>query len=183
MSARTLGIAAMALIVAASNHLVRIPVNDWLTWGAMTYPAAFLVTDLVNRRSGPAEARRVVWIGFAIGVLLSLFSSTLRIALASGAAFLFAQLADVSLYHRMRRLAWWQAPLVSSSIASALDTALFFTLAFAFTGLPWITWGIGDYGVKLAVAGVMLVPFRVLMGERDGWKGPPIEVPPSRPRA
>ena len=182
MSERHLGIAAMALIVAASNHLVQSQINDWLTWGALTYPVAFLVTDLVNRRSGPAAARRVVLFGFAIGVVLSIASSTLRIALASGVAFLLAQLADVWLYHRMRRRVWWQAPLVSSSIASALDTALFFSLAFALTGLPWITLGIGDYGVKLAVAGVMLVPFRMLMGERDGWKRRSVEVssPPRR---
>ena len=161
------GVVAMALIVAASNFLVRIPINDWLTWGALSYPAAFLVTDLINRRLGPGMARRVVYVGFACGVALSLFTSTARIALASGTAFLLAQLVDVWLYDRMRRLAWWRAPLASSTLASALDTALFFCLAFAFTGLPWMTWALGDYAVKIAVACIMLVPFRLLMSERD----------------
>ncbi len=162
------GVVAMAIIVAASNFLVRIPINDWLTWGALSYPVAFLVTDLINRRLGPGTARRVVYAGFACGVALSLFTSTVRIALASGTAFLLAQLADVWLYDRMRRLlAWWRAPLVSSTLASALDTALFFSLAFAFTGEPWVTWAFGDYAAKVAVACAMLLPFRLLMGERD----------------
>ena len=162
------GVVAMTIVVAASNFLVRIPINDWLTWGALSYPVAFLVTDLINRRVGPGSARRVVYVGFACGVVLSLFTSTVRIALASGTAFLLAQLADVWLYNRLRRITtWWQTPLVSSTIASALDTALFFSLAFAFTGLPWVTWAIGDYGAKLAVACAMLIPFRLMMGERD----------------
>ena len=162
------GVVAMTSVVAASNFLVRIPINDWLTWGALSYPVAFLVTDLINRRVGPDSARRVVYAGFACGVALSLFTSTVRIALASGTAFLIAQLVDVWLYDRLRRLAvWWRAPLVSSTFASTLDTALFFSLAFASTGLPWVTWAIGDYGVKVAVACAMLLPFRLLMGERD----------------
>ncbi len=168
MNPSVTGVAAMAIIVAASNFLVRIQINDWLTWGALTYPVAFLVTDLINRRVGPDAARRVVYIGFACGVALSLYTSTARIALASGTAFLLAQLADVWLYDRLRRLAaWWQVPLASSTLASALDTALFFSLAFAFTEVPWVTLAIGDYGVKVAVACAMLVPFRLLMGERD----------------
>ena len=168
MNPLVLGVVAMTGVVAASNFLVRIPINDWLTWGALTYPIAFLVTDLINRRVGPDAARRVVYFGFACGVALSLYTSTTRIALASGSAFLLAQLADVWLYNRLRRLAaWWRAPLFSSTVASALDTALFFSLAFASTGLPWVTWAIGDYGAKLAVAGAMLVPFRLMMGERD----------------
>ena len=162
------GVIAMTTVVAASNYLVRIPINDWLTWGALSYPIAFLVTDLINRRLGPDAARRVVYAGFACGVVLSLFTSTVRIALASGAAFLIAQLADVWLYNRLRRLeTWWQTPLVSSTVASVLDTALFFSLAFAATGLPWVTWAIGDYAVKVAVACAMLIPFRLLMGRSD----------------
>ena len=168
MNPIVVGVVAMTGVVAASNFLVQIPINDWLTWGALTYPIAFLVTDLINRRVGPDAARRVVYVGFACGVALSLYTSTTRIALASGSAFLLAQLADVWLYNRLRRLAaWWRAPLVSSTVASALDTALFFSLAFASTGLPWVTWAIGDYGAKLAVACAMLVPFRLMMGERD----------------
>ena len=167
MNALVAGVVAMAMIVAASNYLVRIPINDWLTWGAFSYPVAFLVTDLINRRLGPGASRRVVYVGFACGVVLSLYTSTVRIAFASGTAFLLAQLADVWLYDRMRRLAWWRAPLVSSTLASALDTALFFSLAFALTGLPWVTWALGDFAVKVAVACAMLLPFRLLMGERD----------------
>ena len=168
MNPLVIGVVAMTVVVAASNYLVRIPINDWLTWGALTYPIAFLVTDLINRRVGPDAARRVVYAGFACGVALSLYTSTVRIALASGSAFLLAQLADVWLYNRLRRLAaWWRAPLVSSTVASALDTALFFSLAFASTGLPWVTWAIGDYGAKLTVACAMLLPFRLMMGERD----------------
>ena len=162
------GVAAMAIIVAASNFLVRIPINDWLTWGALSYPAAFLVTDLVNRRLGPGTARWVVYAGFACGVALSLFTSTARIAFASGTAFLLAQLADVWLYDRLRRLAaWWQVPLASSTLASALDTVLFFSLAFAFTEVPWVTLALGDYAVKVGVACAMLIPFRLLMGQFD----------------
>ena len=158
---------AMTVIVVASNILVQLPVNDWLTWGAFTYPVAFLVTDLANRRLGPGPARRVVCLGFALAVLCSILLATPRIALASGTAFLAAQLLDVSVFDRLRRGRWWRAPLVSSTVASVLDTALFFTLAFAGTGLPWIGWGIGDLGVKLAVALAMLLPFRALMGARD----------------
>ncbi len=159
----TLGVAAMAVIVAASNFLVQFPINDWLTYGAFTYPVSFLVTDLTNRALGPGRARRVVYAGFAIAVVLSAFLATPRIAIASGSAFLIAQLTDIFIFNRLRNAAWWRAPLVSSSIASAVDTALFFSLAFAGTGLPWSTWAIGDYAVKLAVAGAMLVPFRLLL--------------------
>jgi len=158
-----IGVLAMVIIVTASNILVQYPVNDWITWGAFTYPVAFLVTDLTNRRLGPATARRVVLAGFAIAVAMSIWLATPRIALASGSAFLIAQLADVWIFNRLRDLAWWRAPLVSSLLASALDTALFFTLAFAFTGLPWMTWAVGDYGVKVAVALAMLIPFRLLL--------------------
>jgi queuosine precursor transporter len=160
-------VAAMTLIVVASNILVQYPVNDWLTWGAFTYPLAFLVTDLANRRLGPAAARRVVYVGFALAVLCSAVLATPRIALASGTAFLVAQLLDVVVFDRLRRGIWWRAPLVSSVLGSTIDTALFFTLAFAATGLPWIGWAIGDLAVKFAVALVMLIPFRLLMGVRD----------------
>jgi len=159
-----LGVAAMTLIVTASNVLVQIPINDWLTWGALSYPVAFLVTDLTNRRLGPGPARRVVLAGFALAVVLSAYLATPRIAIASGSAFLLAQLLDVQVFDRLRRGAWWRAPLVSSGLASVVDTALFFGIAFAGTGLPWATWALGDLGVKLAVAGAMLVPFRLLLG-------------------
>jgi queuosine precursor transporter len=154
-----LGVTAMVVVVAASNYLVQFPLNDWLTWAAFTYPVSFLVTDLVNRFLGPRPARRVVYIGFALAVMLSLWLATPRIALASGSAFLVAQLLDVRVFDRLRRGIWWRAPLVSSALASAVDTALFFGLAFAGTGAPWMTWAIGDLGVKLVVAFALLLPF------------------------
>ena len=159
-----LGVIAMTIIVAASNVLVQYPINDWLTWGAFTYPVAFLVTDLTNRAFGPARARQVVYAGFALAVILSIALATPRIAVASGAAFLTAQLLDVRIFDRLRaRSVWWTAPLVSSTTASAVDTILFFSIAFAGTGLPWVTWGVGDFGAKMCVALAMLIPFRALM--------------------
>ena len=157
------GIVAMVVIVALSNYVVQFPINDWLTWGALTYPFAFLVTDLTNRRFGPDEARRVAYVGFALAVLLSIVLAGPRIALASGTAFLTAQLLDIWVFHRLRRLPWWQAPLASSALASIWDTGVFFTLAFAGSGLPWVTWALGDFGAKMAMAAIMLLPFRLLM--------------------
>lgn len=156
-------IATMVVLIAASNVLVQYPVNDWLTWGALTYPICFLVTDLTNRAYGPGTARRVVYVGFAVGVLLSVVLATPRIAVASGTAFLVAQLLDVAIFDRLRRGAWWQAPLASSLLASAVDTAAFFALAFAFTPVPWVTLAVGDYGVKVALALLMLIPFRAAL--------------------
>ena len=158
-----LGVAAMALVVTASNVLVQFPLNDWLTWGALSYPFAFLVTDLTNRRFGPGGARRVVWAGFACAVALSVWFAGPRIAAASGTAFLVAQLADVQVFDRLRNARWWQAPLVSSALGSILDTALFFSLAFAGTGLPWTTWALGDLAVKAGFALALLIPFRLLL--------------------
>lgn len=159
-----LPIMAMAVVVVTSNIAVQYPINDWLTWGALTYPVSFLVTDLTNRRFGPGSTRRVVYVGFAVAVVLSIWAAGPRIAFASGSAFLAAQLLDVYIFDRLRRSGlWWRAPLVSSLSASALDTALFFSLAFAATGLPWVTWGLGDFGVKVAMALVLLIPFRALM--------------------
>lgn len=175
---------AMVVVVVASNYLVQfpvqpaqmptalsegvvglfgIPINELLTWGAFTYPIAFLVNDLTNRRLGAKAARVVVLVGFALAVLISIKVADWRIALASGSAFLVAQLFDTQLFHRLRHGAWWKAPIVSSTLASVVDTALFFSIAFVGSGLPWITWALGDYGVKLLVALVMLVPFRALM--------------------
>jgi uncharacterized PurR-regulated membrane protein YhhQ (DUF165 family) len=158
-----IGVMAMILVVAGSNIAVQYPINDWLTWGAFTYPVAFLVSDLTNRNLGPAVARRVVYAGFVLGVLLSFYFAGWRIALASGSAFLVAQLLDIHIFDRLRRGTWWRAPFVSSTLASTIDTVLFFGLAFAGTGLPWVTWAIGDYGVKLAMALGLLIPFRALM--------------------
>jgi uncharacterized PurR-regulated membrane protein YhhQ (DUF165 family) len=165
--ALALPIAAMVAVVAGSNVAVQYPINEWLTWGAFTYPFSFLVTDLTNRRLGPGQARRVVYVGFALAVVLSVLLATPRIALASGTAFLTAQLLDILVFNRLRRQAWWQAPLISSAIASLWDTAVFFGLAFAGTGLPWVTWAAGDLGVKAAMALALLLPFRTLMGPVD----------------
>lgn len=155
-------VAAMIVVIVASNILVQYPINDWLTWGALTYPVAFLVTDLTNRTHGAARARRVVQVGFAVAVLLSAVLATPRIAVASGAAFLVAQLLDVYVFDRLRGRVWWQAPLVSSVAGSAVDTALFFSLAFAGTAVPWVTLAAGDFVVKLALALVLLLPFGVV---------------------
>ena len=174
----------MAIIVLASNVLVNYPINDWLVWGAITYPFAFLVTDVVNRRHGAPAARRVVWAGFAVGVAASLVVGP-RVALASGTAFLAAQLLDVQVFDALRRRArarpaarrgtpeprWWVAPVFSTAIGAVLDTALFFSIAFAGSGLPWTQWALGDLLVKWAVALVALLPYRLLIG-RDALSCP-----------
>lgn len=170
--------AAMALVVLASNIGVQHPVSafglgETLTYGALTYPLAFLVVDLCNRRFGARATRRVVAVGFACAVALSLVFATPRIALASGAAFLAANLLDVAVFDRLRAASWWLPPLVSSTLSSALDTALFFSLAFA--GDPemstpvtlagasaplWVKLALADFGVKLALALLCLAPYR-----------------------
>lgn len=155
--------AAMALIVVSSNILVQYPLGNWLTWGAITYPFGFLVVDLANRYYGPGVARRIVYIGFVIALLLSAWLATPRIALASGTAFLCAELLDVTIFNRLRRLAWWKPPLVSTLFASVVDTAIFFTLAFAGTDMPWVTLALGDFGVKLVIALFALLPFRMAL--------------------
>ena len=195
------GVAAMAAVVLASNALVQIRLGDWLTWGALTYPLAFLVTDVTNRLHGPAAARAVVLWGFAAGVLCSLVGTqiegafgplvTPRVAIASGVAFLAAQTLDVSVFDRLRDGAWWRAPLVSTVLGSALDTALFFTLAFsAALALPlamgdvgwaneavpllgvgpalplWTSLAVADWGVKMALAALALIPFRHITVQR-----------------
>jgi uncharacterized PurR-regulated membrane protein YhhQ (DUF165 family) len=165
---------AMIAIVAASNWLVQFPINDWLTWGAFSYPFSFLITDLTNRRFGPAAARRVIYAGFAVGVVLSAVLATSRIAVASGSAFLLAQLLDVTLFNWLRRQSWWRAPFVASGVGSIMDTAAFFGIAFIGTGLPWPTWAAGDLAVKLAFALFCLAPYRLLM-DRIGpaWAAAP----------
>ena len=156
-------IIGMALVVVISNIAVSYPINDWLTWGALTYPIAFLVTDITNRLFGVARARTVVYAGFLMGVILSLWAADMRIALASGSAFLIAQLLDITIFDKLRQKTWWKAPLISTIISSAVDTLLFFSIAFVATGLPWVTWAIGDYGAKLAMAAILLMPFRFFL--------------------
>ena len=192
------GILAMAAIVVASNILVQFLFGQWLTWGAFTYPLAFLVTDVMNRVYGPATARKVVFAGFLTGVICSLIGTqihgefgplvTLRIAMGSGIAFLTAQLLDVAIFDRLREGRWWRAPLVSTLVGSAVDTTLFFTIAFsaaltflepandvswAGEALPllgigpvvplWVSLAVADWGVKLALALIALVPFRLIV--------------------
>ncbi len=163
-----LAVIAMAIIIVASNILVEIPVNDWLTWGALSYPFAFLITDLTNRHSGAGTARKVVYAGFAVGIVASLFFADARIALASGSAFLIAQLIDVSVFNRLRAQIWWVAPLVSSILGTVLDTYIFFGLAFAGTGEPWWQWATGDLAVKWAVALVALIPYALFASRQRG---------------
>ena len=185
---------AMAAVVVASNYLVQFPVNatlgalnlaDLLTWGAFTYPIAFLVTDLTNRTLGTSRAQIVIAVGFIIAVVLSIWFATPRIAIASGTAFLVAQLLDVAIFDRLRHKGWWRAPLMSSVAGSVLDTVLFFSLAFAASfvllgpndefaiGLSpvlgvlpveaprWVSWALGDLAVKLLVALALLLPYRL----------------------
>ncbi len=193
------GILAMAAVVVASNILVQFLFGQWLTWGAFTYPLAFLVTDVMNRVYGSATARKVVFAGFLTGVACSMIGTqimgefgplvTWRIAIGSGLAFLTAQLLDVAIFDRLRDGAWWRAPLASTLIGSSVDTALFFTIAFsasltflepgndvswAAEILPllgmgpnaplWISLAVADWGVKLALALIALVPFRLIVG-------------------
>ena len=157
------GVLAMALVVLISNIAVGYPINEWLTLGAFTYPVAFLVTDLTNRLFGSAPARKVVYAGFVAGVAMSFILADPRIAIASGLAFLVAHLLDIAIFDRMRRQIWWKAPLFSSLTSSAVDTMLFFTIAFYATGLPWITMATGDYGAKLLMAVALLAPFRLFV--------------------
>ncbi len=190
----------MAAIVVASNILVQYPLGTFLTWGAISYPFAFLVTDLVNRLEGPSAARRVVFVGFVTGIACSFVGTrivgefgplvTLRIAIGSGLAFLCAQLLDISVFNRLRKGNWWMAPLVSTLVSSTLDTAIFFTIAFsaaltvlepgndvswATAPMPllglgpeapfWVSLAIGDWLVKLVMALVALVPFRLAIAK------------------
>ena len=157
---------AMAMVVLASNILVQFPINDWLTWGAFTYPFAFLVSDWANRQYGPAMARRIAWAGFAVAVAASLVLAPVRIAVASGTAFLLSQWLDISVFDRLRHGTWWRAPLVATLLAAVLDTAVFWSIAFAGTSDPWITWALGDLGVKLGLGVALLLPFRLLIGRQ-----------------
>tara|TARA_B100000214_G_scaffold364721_1_gene331643 strand:+ start:690 stop:1235 length:546 start_codon:yes stop_codon:yes gene_type:complete len=167
----------MALFVLTSNFLVQFPVKyigleNILTYGAFTYPATFLITDLANRRYGKHTARKVVYVGFALGVFLTVFFSTnfddlisIRIAIASGAAFLTAQLIDVQIFHKLRKKIWFVAPFTSSLIGSTVDTFLFFSIAFYGTDLNWITLSVGDLTVKIFMSVILLIPFRMLMSK------------------
>ena len=160
---------AMMLVVVASNRLVQYPINAWLTWGAFVYPVAFLVNDLTNRAVGMAAARRVAWAGFAIAVVVSAMVAPWRIAVASGTAFIVSQLADVRVFNRWRSRTWWKAPLIGSAVASVIDTVIFFSLAFAGTALDWWLLAIGDLGIKLLMAVVLLGPYRAMLPRLQSW--------------
>ena len=165
----------MALIVALSNYLVQFPVNYFglkniLTYGAFSYPVAFLITDLANRKYGKSSAKKIVYMGFLLGVFLTFYLSTnysdlisIRIAFGSGAAFLFAQLVDVHIFDKLRKKIWFVAPLSSSLLGSTIDTFLFFSISFYGTGINWVTLSFGDLFVKIFVALAMLIPFRLLL--------------------
>ena len=165
----------MGIVVIVSNYLVQFPVKFYdlenlLTYGAFSYPITFLITDLANRAFGKKAARYIVLVGFFIGIILTLFISTnfediisIRIAIGSATAFFIAQNLDVNIFYRLRKKVWYVAPLTSSVIGSINDTFLFFSIAFYNTGIPWFTLALGDLAVKLIVALIMLIPFRLLM--------------------
>lgn len=166
----------MGVVVLSSNYLVQFPIKYYgleeiLTYGAFSYPIAFLITDLANRSYGKLVARKIVYIGFAIGVSFTLLFSTnfadlisVRIAIGSGTAFLVAQLLDVQIFDQLRKKKWFIAPITSSFIGSTVDTFLFFSISFYATGIPWVTLSFGDLAVKIFVALIMLIPFRLLLG-------------------
>jgi hypothetical protein len=166
----------MGVVVLSSNYLVQFPIKYYgleeiLTYGAFSYPVAFLITDLANRSYGKLVARKIVYIGFAIGVSFTLLFSTnfadlisVRIAIGSGTAFLVAQLLDVQIFDHLRKKKWFIAPITSSFIGSTVDTFLFFSISFYATGIPWVTLSLGDLAVKVLVALIMLIPFRLLLG-------------------
>ena len=165
----------MGVVVLSSNYLVQFPINYYglseiLTYGAFSYPVAFLITDLANRFYGKLVARKIVYIGFFIGIVFTLIFSTdfanlisIRIAIGSGVAFIIAQLLDIQIFDRLRKKEWFIAPLTSSFIGSTVDTFLFFSISFYATGVPWITLSLGDLAVKLFVSLLMLIPFRILL--------------------
>ncbi len=154
---------SMGGVILSANVLVAIPINDWLTYGALTFPVCFLITDTVNRLYGASSARKVVIFGFAVGVVLSLYFADMRIALASGAAFMMAQMLDVAVFDRLRQGMWWQAPVISSAVSSVVDTALFFTIAFVGSGLPWVTWALGDLFAKYIMVAALIPAYRILV--------------------
>ena len=165
----------MGVVVLSSNYLVQFPINHYglseiLTYGAFSYPIAFLITDLANRSFGKIVARKIVYFGFFLGIGFTIIFSTdfanyisIRIAIGSGVAFLIAQLVDIQIFDKLRKKEWFIAPLTSSIIGSTIDTFLFFSISFYATGVPWVTLSLGDLTVKILVALIMLIPFRLLL--------------------
>jgi uncharacterized PurR-regulated membrane protein YhhQ (DUF165 family) len=165
----------MGVVVLTSNYLVQFPINHYglekiLTYGALSYPVAFLITDLANRSYGKEVARKIVYIGFTLGISFTLLFSTnfadlisIRIAIGSGTAFLVAQLLDVQIFDNLRKKKWYVAPLTSSILGSTVDTFLFFSISFYATGVPWVTLSLGDLTIKILITLLMLIPFRLLL--------------------
>tara|TARA_Y100000022_G_C13155431_1_gene331495 strand:- start:95 stop:643 length:549 start_codon:yes stop_codon:yes gene_type:complete len=165
----------MGVVVLSSNYLVQFPINYYglnkiLTYGAFSYPIAFLITDLANRSFGKIVARKIVYFGFFLGITFTVLFTTdfadyisIRIAIGSGSAFIVSQLLDVQIFDKLRKKEWFVAPLTSSMIGSTVDTFLFFSIAFYATGVPWITLSLGDLAVKILVSLLMLIPFRLLL--------------------
>ena len=176
----------MGLVVVASNYLVQFPIHyfnlsEVLTYGAFSYPITFLTSDLANRAYGKVVARKIVYVGFAIGILLTLFVSTnfsdaisVRIAIGSGVAFFIAQNLDIQIFDYLRKKVWFAAPLTSSILGSVTDTLLFFSIAFYATGIPWVSLAFGDLAVKLLIALTMLIPFRLLIYKIKDFSNDPI---------
>ncbi len=180
----TLAVFAMCGAVLAANVLVQFPftpfgLQDYLTYGAFTYTLTFLVNDLTNRRLGIVRTRQVIYAGFALALALSALLATPRIALASGTAFIVAQLLDATVFNALRQKAWWLPPALSGGISSAIDTAVFFTLAFSGTDLPWTNWAVADYLVKLAMVALFLAPYRYLIGRMSSWTQQPEDAAPA----
>lgn len=164
---------AMTLVIVLSNYLVQFTINDWLTWGAFSFPLVFLVTDLTNRALGAKVARRVAWSGLAVAVAVSLSIAPWRIALASGCAFIVSQLLDIHVFNRLRAASWWKAPFFSGILASIVDTAVFFFLAFAGGEHDWLMLATGDVSVKWLMAFLMLAPYRALLPRLQVWMPAP----------
>ncbi len=162
-------VVAMLIVITSSNYLVQFAINDWLTWGAFTFPVAFLVTDLTNRAVGVHAARKVAWAGCAFALVASLVLAPWRIAVASGTAFIVGQLLDIVVFNQLRAVTWWKAPLVGSMLASVMDTGLFFFLAFASSDMNWLMLACGDLSIKWLMAAVLLVPYRMMLPRLHLW--------------
>ena len=165
-----LAIGAMITVIVLSNILVSIPINDWLTWWAFSFPLVYLVIDLSNRSLGPTLARKVAWFSLPFAIFVSWYFADWRIAIASGTAFIAGQMLDITFFNFLRKQSWWKAPWVGSIIGSIIDTVLFFSIAFAGTELNWIQLAIGDLGIKWIMASILLIPYRMLIPILSSWK-------------
>lgn len=172
---RAAGVAVLAMIVVfvASNILVSMPINEWLTWGAFSFPLTYLVIDLCNRTLGPYWARRIAWLSLPFAALISWYFATGQIAVASAVAFVCGQLLDITVFNRLRQSSWWKAPWAGSMLGSVLDTVLFFSIAFYGTD-TWMQLALGDLAVKWSMACVLLAPYRLLLPRLGVWQPAPV---------